>query len=55
MKENELKELICDIGRRIYTNSFVAANDGNITVKLSEREFLTTPTGISKGFLIPEL
>lgn len=55
MKENELKELICDIGRRIYTNSFVAANDGNITVKLSEREFLTTPTGISKGFLIPEM
>lgn len=55
MKEKELKELICDIGRRIYTNSFVAANDGNITVKLSEREFLTTPTGISKGFLIPEM
>lgn len=55
MKEKELKELICDIGRRIYTNGFVAANDGNITVKLSEKEYLTTPTGISKGYLTPEM
>ena len=37
MNEKELKELICDIGKRIYTNGFVAANDGNITVKLRQR------------------
>ena len=55
MKERELKELICDIGKRIYTNGFVAANDGNITVKLNEKEYLTTPTGISKGYLRPEM
>ena len=55
MNEKELKELICDIGKRIYTNGFVAANDGNITVKLSDKEYLTTPTGISKGYLTPEM
>ena len=55
MKETELKALICDIGKRIYTNGFVAANDGNITVKLNDREYLTTPTGISKGYLTPEM
>ena len=55
MKETELKELICDIGRRIYTNGFAAANDGNITVKLNDKEYLTTPTGISKGYLTPEM
>lgn len=55
MGEKELKELICDVGRRIYTNGFVAANDGNITVKLNEKEYLTTPTGISKGYLTPEM
>lgn len=55
MKERELKELICDIGKRIYANGFVAANDGNITVKLNEKEYLATPTGISKGYLRPEM
>ena len=55
MNERELKELICDIGRRMYTNGFVAANDGNITVKVNESEYLTTPTGISKGYLRPEM
>lgn len=55
MEEARIKEMICDIGRRIYTNGFVAANDGNITVKLSETEYLTTPTGISKGYLTPEM
>lgn len=55
MEEIKIKEMICDIGRRIYTNGFVAANDGNITVKLSDTEYLTTPTGISKGYLAPEM
>lgn len=55
MEEARAKELICDIGKRIYTNGFVAANDGNITVKLNEKEYLTTPTGISKGYLTPEM
>lgn len=55
MREAEIKALICDIGKRIYTNGFVAANDGNITVKLNEREYLATPTGISKGYLVPEM
>jgi L-fuculose-phosphate aldolase len=53
--EEKLKEEICDIGRRMYTNGFVAANDGNISVKLGENEYLTTPTGISKGFLTPDM
>ena len=55
MNEEQLKEEICEIGKRIYMNGFVAANDGNITVKISDKEFLTTPTGISKGYLKPEM
>jgi L-fuculose-phosphate aldolase len=55
MDEKESKELICEIGRRIYQNGFVAANDGNITVKLNDEEFLTTPTGVSKGYLTPDM
>lgn len=53
--EIEIKQFMCDIAKRIYTNGFVAANDGNVTVKLSDTEYLTTPTGISKGYLTPEM
>ena len=49
--EYEVKKQILDIGRRIYQNGFVAANDGNISVKISDNEFLCTPTGVSKGFM----
>ena len=52
--EYELKKLICDIGKRIYNRNMVAANDGNISVKLNDNEFLCTPTGVSKGFMTPE-
>ena len=52
--ENEIKKQICEIGKRIYDRRMVAANDGNISVKLNENEFLCTPTGVSKGFMTPE-
>lgn len=54
MTELEIKQQICDIGKRIYDRNMVAANDGNISVKLSDNEFLITPTGVSKGFMKPE-
>ena len=52
--EFEIKKQICDIGKRIYNRGMVAANDGNISVKLSDNEFLCTPTGVSKGFMTPD-
>lgn len=51
MNEFEIKKQICDIGKRIYNRNMVAANDGNISVKLNDHEFLCTPTGVSKGFM----
>jgi L-fuculose-phosphate aldolase len=54
MNEFKLKEQICEIGRRVYAKGFAAANDGNITVRLSDKEFLCTPTMVSKGYLKPE-
>jgi L-fuculose-phosphate aldolase len=54
MNEHKLKEQICEIGRRLYNKGFAAANDGNITFRLNEREVLCTPTMVSKGFLKPE-
>ncbi len=52
--EYEIKKEICEIGKRIYNKGMVAANDGNISVKLNDNEFLCTPTGVSKGFMTPE-
>lgn len=54
LNELEIKKQICDIGKRIYDRNMVAANDGNISVKLNDNEFLCTPTGVSKGFMTPE-
>ena len=54
VSEYEIKKQICDIGKRIYDRGMVAANDGNISVKLNDNEFLCTPTGVSKGFMTPD-
>lgn len=49
--EKEAKEAILDIGQRMYVRNFVAANDGNISVRTGENEVWATPTGVSKGFM----
>ena len=35
INEFQVKQEICEIGQRIYAKGFAAANDGNITVKIS--------------------
>ncbi|MBN2382573.1 class II aldolase/adducin family protein [bacterium] len=52
--EQESRVLMVDLGQRLYQRGFVAANDGNISVRLSEDWILATPTGVSKGFMKPE-
>jgi L-fuculose-phosphate aldolase len=51
MNEYKLKEQICEIGRRVYAKGFAAANDGNISYRLNDREILCTPTMVCKGFM----
>ncbi len=52
--EMRVREDICEIGRRMYGRRMVAANDGNISVRISPDVILCTPTGVSKGFMKPE-
>lgn len=54
MKYQEIKEQICDVCNKMWLLGWVAANDGNVSVKVSENEILATPTGISKSFITPE-
>lgn len=55
LSEIEMRKQICLMGQRMYQSGFVAANDGNITVKMADDTVLTTPTGVSKGFMTPDM
>jgi L-fuculose-phosphate aldolase len=44
---------IVEICRRIYAHGWIAASDGNVSVRLDGDRVLTTPTGVHKGFLDP--
>ena len=51
LSEKQAKKAIIDIGQRMYVRNFVAANDGNISVKTGDNEVWATPTGVSKGYM----
>jgi L-fuculose-phosphate aldolase len=51
--EKELRDDIVRIGQLVYQKGWVAANDGNISVKLDAERLLCTPTGVSKGMMSP--
>lgn len=53
--EKELREEICEIGQKVWHRGYVAANDGNISVRMDDGNILCTPTGISKGSLTPDM
>ncbi|HVJ67826.1 MAG TPA: class II aldolase/adducin family protein [Caulifigura sp.] len=50
----QIKEQICEIGRRVYNKGFAAANDGNISYRVGDNEVLCSPTMICKGFMTPD-
>jgi len=52
--EREHRQDICDVGRLVYQKGWVAANDGNITIRLDGERILATPTGVSKGMMQPD-
>jgi len=48
-------QTICEIGERLYRFGHVVANDGNISVRVAENLIVTTPTGVCKGDMSPEM
>lgn len=50
----EARELVLEIGQRMYQRNYVAANDGNITCLTREGTVWATPSGVSKGFMREE-
>ncbi len=54
MSELQLRAAICEVGRRLWQRGLVGACEGNISVRLSPRQILCTPSGASKGHLRPD-
>ena len=54
-REEQLRADIVEIGRRLHARAYVASNDGNISVRLDDERLLTTPKGVSKGFMTPDM
>jgi L-fuculose-phosphate aldolase len=52
--EDEHRRDICTVGRWIHQRGYVAATDGNISVRLDPRRILTSPTAVSKGMMAPD-
>lgn len=51
MCEHAVKRDIIEIGKRMYNKGFIASNDGNISVRVSENDILITASGVSKGYM----
>ena len=49
------REAICRVGKLLYDRNYVAANDGNISVKVGKDRLLITPSGVSKGRMTPDM
>ena len=52
--EMALRNAIVKVGRELYQRGLVVATDGNISARLDRGRFLTTPSGLCKGWLEAE-
>ena len=52
-RERKYRREIVSFGRMLHQRGYVAATDGNLSVRLDERRILATPTAISTGALRP--
>jgi L-fuculose-phosphate aldolase len=49
--EREYREDIIKVGQLVFQKGWVAANDGNISIRLDPDRLLCTPTGVCKGMM----
>ncbi|MFQ9411960.1 MAG: class II aldolase/adducin family protein [Evtepia gabavorous] len=51
----QAKAEILDAGRKIYQRGLVAANDGNLSVRVGDNSLWVTPTSVSKGAMTEDM
>ncbi|MDI7277453.1 MAG: class II aldolase/adducin family protein, partial [Anaerolineae bacterium] len=49
--EAQAREEIVHVCRLLWERQYVTATDGNVSVRVGAERLLTTPSGLSKGFL----
>ncbi len=52
--EEDARHEIVRICRLLWERGYVAAADGNVSIRLGPDRLLATPSGLSKGFLLPD-
>lgn len=50
-----LKSEMVEAGRRLYLAGLVASNDGNISAVDTDGTIITTPSGVSKGYMTEDM
>ena len=53
-RERDFRSDIVGFCRMLHDRNYLAANDGNVSARLSPGRILITPTGLHKGFLEPD-
>src|SRR6476469_2121778 len=53
--ERKLRRDLARFGKMLHANGFVAATDGNLSVRLDRDRVLVTPTCFSKGMMRPDV
>ena len=53
-REEQARQEVVRICRLLWERGYVAAADGNVSVRLGPDRLLATPSGLSKGFLQPD-
>ena len=54
-KLEQMRRELCQVGKLLYDRGYVAANDGNLSMRLAEDQILITPSGVSKGRMTPDM
>ncbi len=52
--ELQLRHDLVEFGRMLHAQGFVAATDGNLSVRMDADRVMITPTGVSKGMMNPD-
>lgn len=55
MDEREVRQQIVEVARRCYDRGLIVAGDGNISVRVAPGRIIATPSGVSKGWMKPEM
>jgi L-fuculose-phosphate aldolase len=53
--EQALREQLVRVCRQLYAKELIVATDGNVSARLGADRYLTTPSGVCKGYLEPDM